>query len=333
MIRMSTNTEVIEILMEEILEEEINYMALEKKLSDFKTFLLEITNLDLNALEDRKDLEFDNGIALCTTFAALCAQDVMRTRQFVKGVYQAIQDVQQKKSDPVHLFYAGTGPFATLILPVLTKVSSKDLRLHLMDVNEKTLSYLDKVLKALDIQDYVEKIICGDATQYQIEHPKGIDILVSETMQHGLVKEQQVPIMMNLVSQLDKNAVVIPNNIQLNLALKSSSANFIMDWKNDLMYKQLTHLWDFTPEFIHASNPNQNIFELSQDIDFSNEEETYDKLVVLTNIQVYEDVWIKRDESSLTVPKIILDLNEQERRKVSLSYIIQEQPNFEMELS
>ena len=65
----------------------------------------------------------------------------------------------------------------------------------------------------------------------------------------------------------------------------------------------------------------------------SSGQETYDKLVVLTNIQVYEDVWIKRDESSLTVPKIILDLNEQERRKVSLSYIIQEQPNFEMELS
>lgn len=332
MIGTTTGTEVIETLMDEILQDDINYMALQKKLLDFKTFLLETTNLDLNDLEDRKDLEFDNGIALSTTFAALCIQDVMRTRQFVKGIYQAIQDVQEKKSEPVHLFYAGTGPFATLILPILTKILAQDLRLHLMDVNEKTLDYLDKVLNAVDIQDYVEKIICGDATQYQIENLEGIDILVSETMQHGLVKEQQVPIMMNLVSQLDKDTVVIPNNIQLNLALKSSSANFIMDWKNDLMYKQLTHLWDFTPEFIHASSPNQKTFELCQDIDFSNHEETYDKLVVLTNIQVYEDVWIKRDESSLTVPKIILDLNEQKQRKVSLSYVIKKQPDFELEL-
>ena len=201
-----------------------------------------------------------------------------------------------------------------------------------MDVNEKTLEYLVKVLKALDIQDYVENIICGDATQYQIENPKEIDILVSETMQHGLVKEQQVPIMMNLVSQLNKDAVVIPNNIQLNLALKSSSANFIMEWNNDLMYKQLTHLWDFTPEFIHASNTDQKTFELCQNIDFSNQDETYDKLVVLTNIQVYKDSWIERDISGLTIPKILLDLNEQDQRKVSLSYVIKEQPNFEVVL-
>lgn len=331
--RTTTNTEVIEILLEEILQEEINYVALEKRLLDFKNLLLEITNLDLNDLEDRKDLEFDNGIALCTTFAALCTQDVMRTRQFVKGIYQAIEEVQENQSEPVHLFYAGTGPFATLILPILTKISAKNLRLHLMDVNEKTLDYLDKVLDALDIQDYVEKIICGDATQYQIENPEMIDILVSETMQHGLVKEQQVPIMMNLVSQLDKKAVVIPNNIQLNLALKSSSANFIMDWKNDLMYKELAHLWDFTPEFIQASNTNQKTFELCHDIDFSNQEETYDRLVVLTNIQVYKDIWIGRDLSSLTIPKILLDLNEKEQRKVSLSYVVKELPDFKIALT
>jgi predicted RNA methylase len=318
--------------MDEILQDEINYTALEKKLLDFRTLLLDITNIDLNDLEDRKDLQFDNGIALCTTFAALCTQDVMRTRQFVKGIYQAIQDVQEKKSEPIHLFYAGTGPFATLILPILTKISSQDLRLHLMDVNEKTLEYLDKVLKTLDIQDYVENIICADATKYQIENPQQIDILVSETMQNGLAKEQQVPIMMNLVSQLNENAVIIPNNIQLNLALKSSSANFIMEWKNHLMYKQLTRLWDFTPEFIRSTDPNVTIFELCKDINFSNEEEIYDLLVVMTRIQTYQDIWLEPDICGLTIPKILMPVDKEDQRKISLSYVIKKQPDFKIGL-
>lgn len=79
------HSEIITTLMNEILEEEINYAVMEQKLHDFKTFLLDITHLDLNDLEDRKDMQFENGIALCTTFAALCIQDLMRTRQFVRG--------------------------------------------------------------------------------------------------------------------------------------------------------------------------------------------------------------------------------------------------------
>jgi len=324
---------IIESLMSEILQDEINYVALEKKLLDFRTFLLEITKLDLNDLEDRKDLEFDNGIALCTTFAALCTHDVMRTRQFVRGIYQAIQNVQKEKPEPLHLFYAGTGPFATLILPILTKVSHLELRLHLMDVNEKTLEYLDKVLRTLDIHDYVEKIICGDATKYEIENPKDIDILVSETMQHGLVKEQQVPIMLNLVKQLSKNSVVIPNNIQLDLALKSTNINYVLEGKNELLYHKLTRLLDFTPDFIHSIDINQTQFELCKHLDFSNKQGDFDEMVVLTNIQVYKDEWIHRDLSGLTIPKTLFQLNsENTTQEISISYVIQEQPNFEVEL-
>jgi len=324
--------------MDEILQDEIQYVTLQKKLYDFRDCLLDITHLDLNDLEDRKDLQFDNGIALCTTFAALCIQDVMRTRQFIRGIYQAVTDKLSENQKPVHIFYAGTGPFATLVLPILTKFSSDEIRLTLMDVNEKTLGYLDKVIQALSIEDYIDTIVYADASIYQFEKHQNVDILVSETMQYGLVKEQQVPIMINLVQQLSKNAIVIPNNIHLDLAYKDTSANLLLERKNHLIFKIIQPLLDFTPDFIYSLKDNkkeQQLFELCKNLDFSKDKAAYNKLVVLTSIQVYKDEWIHADLSSLTIPKELFDFNDMDANKtnISLSYVIQEQPDFEVELS
>lgn len=331
------NNQVIEALMDELLQEEIHYVNLQKKLYDFRDVLLNITHLDLNDLEDRKDLQFDNGIALCTTFAALCIQDVMRTRQFIRGIYQAVTDKISKSQKPVHLFYAGTGPFATLILPILTKFNSQQIRLTLMDVNEKTLEYLDKVIQELSIEDYIDEIVCADASTYQFEEHQQVDVLVSETMQYGLVKEQQVPIMINLVRQLPKESIVIPNNIHLDLAYKNSSAELRLEWKNHLMFKTIQPLLDFDPDFMYSLNENgtQQRFELCENIDFSKDKASYDELVVLTSIQVYKDEWIDVDLSSLTIPKVLFGFNEVDanKTKLSLSYVIKEQPDFEVVLN
>ncbi len=329
---MRENSEIISILMDEILQDEVNYVALEKLLYDFRMFLLDITGLDLNDFEDRKDLEFENGIALCTTFAALCTHDIMRTRQFIRGIYQAIRDVQKKTSKPVHVFYAGTGPFATLLLPILTKLNASEIRLHLMDVNTKTLAYLDKVIEELDIETYVEQVICADATKYTFDPKLKIDILVSETMQHGLVKEQQVPIMINLVSQLPEDTIIIPNNIRLELALRNGNTNLLFEGKYNQIYKKLNVLWDFTPEFIR-SNKQENTFELCKDIDFSDDENLFHQLVVLTSIQIYKDIWLLPDASGLTIPRTVLKLEEEKNKKhISLSYVIQQEPDFEVVL-
>jgi predicted RNA methylase len=329
---------VIETLMDELLKEDIHYLNLQQKLYDFRDVLLDITHLDLNDLEDRKDLQFDNGIALCTTFAALCIQDVMRTRQFIRGIYQAVTDKLSENQKPVHIFYAGTGPFATLILPILTKFDATQIRLTLMDVNEKTLDYLDNVIQALSIEDYINTIVCADASAYQFEEDQQVDILVSETMQYGLVKEQQVPIMINLVQQLPKESIVIPNNIHLDLAYKDSSANLVLEGKNHLIYKTIQPLLDFTPEFIYALNgrgKEQQRFELCENLDFSKDKVAYNKLVVLTSIQVYKDEWIQADLSSLTIPKELFAFDDIDSSKtqLSLSYVIKEQPDFEVELS
>ena len=144
--------------------------------------------------------------------------------------------------------------------------------------------------------------------------------------------------MINLVQQLSKNAIVIPNNIHLDLAYKDTSANLLLEHKNHLIFKTIQPLLDFTPDFIYSLKDNkkeQHRFELCKNLDFSKNKAAYNKLVVLTSIQVYKDEWIHADLSSLTIPKELFDFNDMDANKtnISLSYAIKEQPDFEVELS
>ena len=330
--------EAIKDVTKEILSEELDYVSLKNKLENLNSILFSIVELDVNDLKDREDIPFENGIALCTTFAALCVVDLMRTRQFIRGVFKAVKTVRSQKTTPVRFFYAGTGPFATLILPLLTKYSPDELQLTLLEVNETTGNYLKSLIKELGIEPYIEKIISEDASKYTIDETQEVDIFISETMQHGLVKEQQVPIMLNLVNQLDKDVIIIPSKIKLDLALLNTSERVAINQSNEPKYNVLKTLLEFDKQFIHSySNQvkKKGRFELCKQLQFLKEsDEEYDRLGILTSIQVYDDEWIDIDECSLTVPKLLLDLRreQKDKREISLDYVIKESPDFEYEL-
>ncbi|MFY0631757.1 MAG: hypothetical protein JXR05_15435 [Flavobacteriaceae bacterium] len=333
-------TQIIKEVTKEILSEEIHYVSLKNKLETLNSTLLNITKIDVNNLDDREDIQFENGIALCPTFAALCVVDLMRTRQFIRGVFKAVKEVRSQKNTPVKVFYAGTGPFATLILPLLTKYSPQELQLTLLEVNEKTGEYLKSTIKELEIESYIEKIISEDASKYKIAKTQEVDILISETMQHGLVKEQQVPIMLNLVNQLSKDVIIIPNNIKLDLALVNTKDEFVLNDDLESRYKFLKTVLEFDKRFIHNHSnqtSNSNRFQLCKQLQFLEEgdDEEYDKLAILTSIQVYDDEWIHSDSCSLTVPRSLLNIEriEKGKKKISLDYTIKNLPDFEYKLN
>lgn len=333
----------LENLTTEILSDKINYQALKEVLEDYKELLLKLSELDVNKETNKEDIHFKNGIALGTTWAAFCITDLIRTRQFMRGIFAAVKHLHHKKTKPVRILYAGTGPFATLVLPLITKYSPEDLQLILLEVNPQTIVHLKQLIKSLGIENYIEKIICEDATKYKIDKETTIDILISETMQHALVKEQQVPIMLNLVNQLNKEAIIIPNKIQLDLALMNTGTKLISSNNIETeKYKILTTLLEFDKNFINSyfntikTVEKTNKIELGKQIHFRKYiKNVYDKLVVLTSIQVYKDECIKIDSSSLTIPKILFNLNTIaiEKQEISIVYSMDGNPKFEYELN
>ena len=83
------------------------------------------------------------GKAVSLTTAAQCAEDPERGRVFIQGIYQAIQD--RLKAHPgqiVNILYAGTGPFAWLLIPLLPLFSASQIQVTLLDIHQASL---DKV--------------------------------------------------------------------------------------------------------------------------------------------------------------------------------------------
>ncbi|MCZ4320230.1 type II toxin-antitoxin system RelE/ParE family toxin [Aequorivita viscosa] len=56
----------------------------------FKSILNTICGYDMDIEEGRKDIEHENGNALGTFWAALCLDDLLRTRSFIRGIDKAI---------------------------------------------------------------------------------------------------------------------------------------------------------------------------------------------------------------------------------------------------
>jgi len=331
--------ESIERVTEEILSNDIDYQSLRNKLQEFMKFLMEITKLDLDDPLNEKNIEFENGIALNTKDAALCVVDIIRTRQFIRGIFEAVKDIQKQKTSLIRIMYAGTGPFAMLILPLLTKFRHDELQLTLLEVNEDTGKHLMKLIEKLEIENYIEKIVFEDASKHKIHDNEKVDILISETMQLGLTKEQQVPIMLNLVSQLNKDVIVIPQKIQLDLALMNTSTKLMFNDEDKTRYNTLKSILEFDSQFIQSNSEEikrNKIIELCKQLLFKEEKnKEYDQLVILTSIQVYQTEWITVDSSSLTIPKKIFNLADlkNNEKEISINYIIKEIPDFEYSLN
>ena len=97
---------------DEIEKEEIDFYTLKNTLDAYSEMLIDISELDMESNESRKHMALESGSAIGTTWAAMCINDLLRTRQFLRGIFKAVEKVmgQQKK---VYILYAGSDPFAS----------------------------------------------------------------------------------------------------------------------------------------------------------------------------------------------------------------------------
>ena len=209
----------------EYLKDDIDYLNLSNASKEYKSILNTLCGEEINIEEGRSDMKFENGKALGTFWAALCLDDLLRTRQFIRGIYKAIQD-KLKEKESIHILYAGTGPFATLLLPLMLRFAKEDIKYTLLEVNPFSFRILKKVISKLGFEGYDITFVNEDATKFQLDAKNQPDIIISETMQNALAKEQQVPIFINLMSQSPRETIFIPEKIELKLGLKERGIPF-----------------------------------------------------------------------------------------------------------
>lgn len=208
-----------------ILDETSSASAVRRALNAFTSLCSEISRIRPDPSFDAwaDDALLDSGVAINPQAAAQCVLDYRRTVVFLRGVNAAILDLQQRSPDAtVEILYAGCGPFATLLLPLLVNFRPGQLNIHLLDVHQRSLDSVAQLLTKLDLADHAVQMTRADACHYQ--HPCRPHLVIAETMQKSLEQEPQFAVTANLAQQLSPGGVFIPQRIDIRFCLADLEA-------------------------------------------------------------------------------------------------------------
>jgi predicted RNA methylase len=219
----------------------------------------------------------------------------------------------------VHVLYAGTGPFATLALPVMMMFKPEDVQFTFLEINTESIDILKQVIDSLDLHAYVKDIYQCDASVWEVAST-AIDIVISETMNRALKTEPQLAIMLNLASQLPQDTVFLPEEIKVSLC----------KWNNkDKEPEKLAELIAFNKALMYSiieSSSDKNWVFADQQIQFSLSEN--EQLYFMTDVRVNEGNILNLNDSSLNLLEKIKILKKQGMITLHCKYSLQEGTGF-----
>ncbi|WP_316632394.1 hypothetical protein [uncultured Flavobacterium sp.] len=267
---------------------------------------------------ENNETHVKGGIALSSSGAADCVDDYLRTVYFIKGVYKALiklcNDFPERS---INILYAGCGPYATLILPLLPLFNKDRIKAILLDINAASIESVHHILAVVGLNDYSIQLIETDAITYDKPQDFTIDLAISETMHYALTREPQVAITQNIVSQLPSHGILIPEEIRIDLAYtffdyEPSLKNAIDEVKGRDELQPYPHsvfvdrLFTINKELFGTQSQNlsfkSDFYKLPDD--FSN----HPDVSIFTEIKIFEDIELKTAESYITNPYSVVSL-------------------------
>ncbi len=275
---------------------------------------------------NREEIILPSGKAISPSGAAHCLLEFKRTAIFLRGIDKAIQQkLAGNRTSPIQLLYAGTGPFATLVVPILTLYTSAQLQVDLLDINKRSLEAAQKVIGELGLTEFVKSSFLSDAATFLVE--REYDIVISETMQAALKKEPQVAIMQNLIPQMNNQAIFIPESITVSAVITSGghwdAESMSRTGINVLIQKKL-----FTSDKLHLdSTTYRSDFTIDEPVGNCR------YLQLHTTINVFNDEWLEDSDCSLTLPVKVCILDENQTGTFSFWYEQGEIPGVRCQIS
>lgn len=274
-----------------------------KLLSEFFESFSDISTKSshLELEEDSNHIYLDLGVAISPLDAAICTNEYMRTTKYIRGVYEAINDLLLKFQDKkIHILYAGCGPYATLIIPILSFFDSEKLEVSFLDIHKSSLNSVKNIISGLGFEDFVSEYIQEDATKYKVS--KDIHLIITETMKAAFDDEPQISITLNLLPQLHKEGIFIPKRVVVRL----EKAYYKMINKNNILSKEKKseYLCDVINMDTSSEIKKEDVITSKQYIINDDIDEKM-QLQFTTTIHIYENNILKENECSLNIPKII----------------------------
>jgi hypothetical protein len=250
-----------------------------------------------------------SGLAISPTMATMCVEDFARTIQFIRGTHAAIVDFRTKHPErPARILYAGCGPLAPLVIPLMTAFSPEEARFTLLDIHEESIEAAESIVDTLGLADSVDRYETVDACSYRIPPDEPPDVILIEAMQACLQAEPQVAITRHLLKQAP-NAILVPEKVRIDLVMVDLSCEFDMDALDPKRKPVQRDRVPVAPVFVvnreavkaWEDNPGNRLpasrVRIPDDV-----EERYQPML-FTAIQVYGDHLLQDYDSGLTCPR------------------------------
>ncbi len=292
----------IQKLSSSIIKNSIDPIQAENSLNEIQSHFQQITNItgyDVT-IAHMAAIPAAKGKALGLNFAAQCLLDYKRTTKFLKAIISIIVEKQKKQPGKlINIFYAGCGPYAPFITLVAPLFQPEEIQFSLLEINKNSVESAKKLINSLKLSNYIKEFYLADAVTFKVPDPDSFHILISETLDAMLYRECYVPILFNLLPQFNKDIILVPENVLIDLS-------FLTDSKQNSDYKEyeIGTIINVRESVSHYANsnlipsklPDKKIDLTSLDIDI------YKKVLLDTKVHIHKDIWLYRNESSLTIP-------------------------------
>ncbi|AXG68075.1 hypothetical protein KORDIASMS9_00265 [Kordia sp. SMS9] len=312
-----------------ILNNQSNFDTIKNSIDEIHKHYLETTNIgDLGeGMQHMAAVPTASGMALSLNHAAACLLDYRRTAKFLDGMVALIREKQQQfPNETINIFYAGCGPYAPFVTLVAPLFDASEVQFTLLEINAASINAAEKLVKALELTDYITEFHTSDAVTFQIPNAKKYHILFSETLDALLYRESYVPILWNMLPQLSENCSVIPNNV-----IVQASLTFPQKENEDTRKEKEAATIIDVREAVKANGGNQELPQTfaPTTINLADDQQYY-TMIIDTKVHIYKDIWLYRNESSLSIPLEMEIQYPLEAPKVTLYY--QLKPSVELKL-
>ena len=255
---------------------------------------------------DSNETVLDCGIAISPVDAAMCLRDLARTTAFLRGVDRAIgQLLETGQGEPVRILYAGCGPFAPLVVPLLHRYRAGEVEVRLLDIHGRSLELCRSLVERLGVADRIVGYVEADAAVYRVDGSLP-HLVITETMQAALEKEGQVAIAANLGGQLEPEGILIPEAVRLTAVLLDPRDEFSVEMRREERRVALGTVLELTRDSAGSIVRASEEFRPLTCLDLPASRRPGLEPWVLTEIEVHDGIGIRPHESGLTIPRPIL---------------------------
>lgn len=255
--------------------------------------------------------------------AAKCLKEAVRSHRFLTGIKQAIDDTLQQ-NDCVELLYAGSGPWGSIVIPLLHFYKPEQLQITLLDIHQTNIDSISRVIEGLNLQDFFKEISLADATKWKPEKQEHkFDIVVSETMNNMLKREPQVAIFAHLQQFLTDSGSLIPEAVRVQCWAQSAKATDSKQIKvKDLFVLDKASAKEVREKQLSDINGQ---FTLPADISLPCH------LEFATVIDVYKDITLAKNECSLNISVHRNNISPVQGAPIFYTYHINQSPDWQFD--